>query len=371
MRILQVFSSKVKKHGSFEDFMIELAKQAQEKNISLSFAFPGINSQDVKSQLEQYKADVFEIPVSWESFTFVTAILKIAIKEKITALDFHFCSSIYCFILFLLLRMLGKKVIFHYHGEIRPIEELKFFNRHFSRVRIITLFVNKIICVSYANKRFMEALHIQKRIEVVYNGIKVANFENIDVNDDFKKRLGINAGELVVTSIGTLIPRKGMDVLINAAKLVLHDLPQTKFIIVGGGDKEPYVMIARQLNIEDKIIFTGLLQEYPFDILKSTDVYVSASFAESFGLSIAEAEILEIPVVATRVGGVLEVVNDGNTGFLVTSGDSKALAEKISLLLKDSALRKEMGRKGKKWACDNFDLKRKVEELLEVLFKIK
>ena len=63
----------------------------------------------------------------------------------------------------------------------------------------------------------------------------------------------------------------------------------------------------------------------------------------------------------------MEVVNNGNTGFLVPSGDSKALAEKISLLLKDNALRKEMGRKGKKWVCDKFDLKKKVGELLEVL----
>lgn len=367
MKILQVFNSKVKKHGSFEDFMIELAKQAQAKDIKMSFVFPGVDSLDVKSQLEQYKANIFEIPVSWESFGFVIEILRIAIKEKIKVLDFHFCSSSNFFFLFLLLRIIGKKVVFHYHGEIRPIKELDFINRHFSRLRALTFFPSKIICVSYANKKFLQALNIRKEIEVVHNGIKIDSFDNIAVNNDFRKMAGIKDRELVVTSIGTLIPRKGMDILIRAAKIVLEKIPNVKFVIIGGGDKEPYESLARELKVIDKIITTGLLKDYPFDILKITDLYVSASYAESFGLSIAEAEALGIPVVATNVGGVPEVVDNGKTGFLVPSGDSIALAEKIIALLKNRNLRIQMGLSGRLWVKNNFDLQKKVEELMEVL----
>jgi len=367
LKILQVFASKIQKHGSFEDFMIELAKQSQERSFGIGFVFPDIKTQSVKQGLESFGANIYVVSKPWSSLGFVVEILRIVRKGKYDVIDFHFCHYVCHVLLFFILRLLGKKVVFHYHGEIRSIEELSFVNRHFSHLRALTLFPSKIICVSKANKRFLQALHIRKVIDVVYNGIKLDSFENMITRNDFRKKLGLEENDLVVASIGTLIPRKGMDVLIRAAKIVLEEVPKAKFIIIGGGNKEPYELIAKELKIEGRVIFTGLLKEYPFDILKGTDVYVSASFAESFGLSIAEAEILEIPVVATRVGGVLEVVNDGNTGFLVTSGDSKALAEKISLLLKDSALRKEMGRKGKKWVCDNFDLRKKVEELLEVL----
>jgi glycosyltransferase involved in cell wall biosynthesis len=368
MKILQVFNSRINKHGSFEDFMIELVKNAQKRNLSTDFIFPKINTQEVSGKLESLGANVYTIEIPWNSFKFAYRLISIILKEKVKITDFHFCYSFNFAFIFLMLKIFGVKVVYHYHGEIAPIENLKFINRHFSKLRLFSLFMDKIICVSEANKRFLEALNIRKKIEVVYNGVNIESFRSMSTERNFKKEMKFTNGELIVTSIASLIPRKGIDILIKAAKDVINEVPNARFIFVGGGNKEPYQRLVEDLGISNEIIFTGLLREYPYHILKDTDLYVSASFAESFGLSIAEAQLLGVPVVATRVGGVPEVVKDGKTGILVPSGDSDSLAQAIIKFLENEEMRKEFGHKGTKWIREKFDLKKKTEELINVCF---
>ncbi|MFH0764089.1 MAG: glycosyltransferase family 4 protein [Candidatus Omnitrophota bacterium] len=364
MTILQIFNSRIQKHGSFEDFMLELAHKSKEKNIYMSFVFPRINTPEIKESLEKLNARVCAMNDDWTSFRFSIELAKLILRERPSVIDFHFCSSLNFAFVFCILRIFGFKIIYHYHGEIIPINELKFVNRHFSKLRFITFFVNRIICVSEANKRFLEALNIRKEMRVVYNGIKIESFRNMDSGRDFRKEEGLSNDNPIVTSIGSLIPRKGMDVFIRAAKVVLDKVPKAHFIIIGGGDKDIYERLAEKLQIKEKIIFTGLLKEYPAYILEATDVFVSASFAESFGLSIAEAAMFGIPVVATNVGGVPEVVKDGKTGFLVPAGDSGRLAEQIIRLLSNKDLRQAFGIAGRRWVEERFNLEDRVEELL-------
>jgi glycosyltransferase involved in cell wall biosynthesis len=364
MNIMQVFNSRIEKHGSFEDFMIEFAKQAKEKKLKVSFVFPAIETYSVKEKLEFFNAKVYIVENGWQSLRFIKDLCKIIFKERVKVIDFHFCTTLNLVPLFILLRVLRKVIIFHYHGEIIPIDDLKFRNRHFSRLRLITLFVNKIICVSYANKRFLEALNIKKEMHVVYNGIDIDKFAKMQTDRDFKREMGFKNGELIVTSIGSLIPRKGVKVLIKAVKYVIQRLPQARFIIAGGGNKGPYQKLTKILELQDKIIFTGLIKEYPYYILKASDLYVSASFAESFGLSIAEAKALGIPVVATRVGGVSEVVDEYKTGLLKDVGNFKELSEGIINLFNDKELRRQFSEAGKKRIKSAFNLKDKVTELL-------
>jgi glycosyltransferase involved in cell wall biosynthesis len=366
MRILQVFNSRIQKHGSFEDFMIQLADKAKSNNLQVGFVFPRINTQEVRERLECLGAKVYTIEDSWKSFAFLKKLVKIVKSYKPDILDFHFCYSANFAIIFLILKIIGIKIIYHYHGEIFPIENLKFANRHFSKLRFQTLFVDKIICVSEANKKFLKALNVNKKIDVVYNGVNVRNFgKEANKTSDFRTKMGFTNGELIVTSIASLIPRKGVDILIRAAKSVIDNAPQARFILIGGGDKTPYQRLAESLGISDKIVFMGLVKDYPYHILKDTDVFAHASYAESFGLSIAESQLIGLPVVATDVGGVPEVVRDGLSGFLVPAGDSDKLARAITSLLNDEKLRKDLGAFGKKWIAERFNLENKVEELID------
>lgn len=369
MKIFQVFNSRIQKHGSFEDLFIELSRSSSKKGIKVCFIFPDIKTEGVKEEILSYpNTEVFVIEKIWSSIAYSINFLKLVFRKNPDILDFHFCYSINFAPLFLLLRLLGKKVIYHYHGEIKPINELRFINRHFSKLRLMTLFVNKIICVSEANKQYLEALNIRKEMVVVYNGIEVSRLQNINVKTGFKEQTWTRNGQLIVTTIGSLIPRKGIDIFIGAASIVSREIPQAKFVIVGGGEDKEYRKQAEALGLKEKVIFTGLIKEYPYHILKDTDVYVSASYAESFGLSIAEAQAIGKPVVATRVGGVPEVVVDGRTGKLVPPGDSRGLAESIIYFLKNENIRKEFGNNGKVWVSEHFNLKDKVEELLNVCF---
>lgn len=363
MGILQIFNSRIQKHGSFEDFMIALARKAKEENKKLGFIFPAVETQEVKETLESLGSRIYIIKDDWRSFGFIQGLLKIIFKEKPSVVDFHFCSSLNLVPLFLILRLLRIKVIYHYHGEIIPINELRFVNHHFSKLKIITLFTNQIICVSNANKKFLKALNIKKGIIVVYNGLDVEKLTRVKVDRDFRKEMGLTNGELVITSIGSLIPRKGIDVLVRAAKYVIECIPQARFVIVGAGKKEEYQLLADNLGIGDKVIFTGLIKDYPYYILRASDLYVSASFAESFGLSIAEAQLLGIPAVATRVGGVPEVVCEGKTGLLTEAGDTRGLSNQIIRLLQDKSLRNKFASAAGEWVKERFALKDKVEEL--------
>jgi len=365
--VLQIFNSRIQKHGSFEDFMVGLAEECKRVGNKIIFVFPSIATKSIKENLEKVGAKVVVIKGQWESLNFVKQILEIIKTENINVIDIHFCCSLNFVLLFVILKILRKdvKILYHYHGEIMPIENLKFINHHFSRLRFLTLFVDKIIAVSEANKQFLKALDIRKEIVTIYNGVKIENFLARNKTDSCKS-LTISNGEILVTTIGSLIPRKGIDVLLKSAEKVIREIPKVRFVIIGGGDGEVrYRNLAKDLGIEKNVIFTGLLKDYPFEILALTDLYVSSSYSESFGLSIAEAMAYEIPVVATKVGGVPEVVKDSQTGILVPPGDTEALAKGIIEMLKNERLRKSMGKIGKERVKNLFDLNNRVRELIE------
>ena len=366
MKVFQVFNCSLKKQCSFTDLFLSLAQKAKERNVALGLVFPEVALMQAQKDLESFGAHVYAVKESWASISFIAALLKILKKEKPQVVDFHFCDTLNFAALFLILRVFNIRIVYHYHGEIRPIEELRFKNRHFSKLRYLSFFVDRIVCVSKANKKFLEALNIHKKINVIYNGIEVSRFVNAEIKRNFREEMGLNNGESIVTFIGSLIPRKGIDVLLRAAKDVIKDIPAARFVIVGGGDKKKYQRLAESLGINEKVFLLGFMEEYPYYILKDTDVYASASFSESFGLSIAEAQILGIPVVATSVGGVPEVLNNGITGILTPPGDSQALANKIIGVLKNDLLRQGLGKAGRSWIEENFCMQDRVNEILDL-----
>lgn len=369
MTIFQVLNCSLKKHCSFEDYIVEFARKAKEKGIALHIVLPAITLQGAKEAIESYGARIHIVRGRWERFSFVKQLLSIAVKEKAGVLDFHLCTAPIFALLFLLLRLRGKKVLFHYHGEIKPLEELTLKNHHFSKLRFVTFFVDEIICVSHANRKYLEALNIRTKIRVIYNGIKAENFLAAGDRRDFRKEAGFNNGELIVSYIGSLIPRKGIDVLLRAAQKVTGALPQARFVVVGGGKKERYERLAADLGIKDKVVFTGFLEDYPYHILRASDVFASASYAESYGYSSAEAQIMGIPVVATAAGGTQEVVNDGTTGILVSRGDVDGLAEEIIRVLRDENVRKELGKNGPAWIKNKFNLPERIEEIIDACLR--
>jgi glycosyltransferase involved in cell wall biosynthesis len=188
---------------------------------------------------------------------------------------------------------------------------------------------------------------------------------------DVRAELGIPPSAPLVASISVLRRQKRLDVLVRAARRVHDQLPDARFLIVGDGPElAGLIALARELGLAEVVVFPGERTDVP-DLLAACDVVASSSDFEGSPLALMEAIGAGRPVVATRVGGVAEIVRDGREGLLVAPGDDAALAESIVRLLRDPELRARMGASGREHQRAEFDIHvmvRRLETLYETLF---
>lgn len=184
-----------------------------------------------------------------------------------------------------------------------------------------------------------------------------------------RRLLGVGTRELVVGTVANLHWRKGYPCLLRAAALVRDEEPRFRLFCIGAGPKESLEDLARQLGLEAAVKFLGRRLDVP-QLLPGFDVFVLASVTEPFGVVLAEAMAAGLPCVATRVGGIPEVVAEGETGLLVPAGDPEALAQAVLRLLRDPGLRRRMGRAGRRRVREHFSIERMtadVERMYEAL----
>ena len=155
-----------------------------------------------------------------------------------------------------------------------------------------------------------------------------------------------------------LKPKYGPEYLLRALQIVIAKHPQTRLIMAGEGEMEAELKeMAADLGLQGRVTFVGRVAHIKVpDLLAKVDIFVmpSVCHSETLGLAALEASAMEIPVVATRVGGVPEAVVDGLTGILVEPGDEKALAQAISELVEKPLLRDKMGKKGREYVLSRF-----------------
>jgi glycosyltransferase involved in cell wall biosynthesis len=171
--------------------------------------------------------------------------------------------------------------------------------------------------------------------------------------------------------VKTLRPRYGIRELILAFHQIADAFPDTRLVIVGGGEQyaDLRAMVVN-LGMETRITLTGhVSHEHIPEYLRSFDLFVVSSLTdrESFGVAAVEASATGLPVIASRVGGLPEVVLDGKTGLLVPPGDVDALTTAMSRLLADSALRAQMGQAGRQFVLENYRWEDNAE-LMEQLY---
>jgi len=162
---------------------------------------------------------------------------------------------------------------------------------------------------------------------------------------------------------GRLHPSKGQEALIRALPAVLREAPGVEVVFAGGGtEREALERLARELGIGETVTFTGALPRA--DLLRAmaeAAVVVVPSRDEAFGLVNIEAMAMGTPVVASRVGGIPEIVRDGVDGLLFEPGNAEELAERLMRLLKDEELRADMGRNARQRFLAEFESSRVVK----------
>jgi glycosyltransferase involved in cell wall biosynthesis len=208
----------------------------------------------------------------------------------------------------------------------------------------------------------------RRKVRVVYNAVDLGKYDRSRVGSNTRAELGIDRDAFVVGGVGRLAREKGFHCLIEAAAEISGRVPRLALLIVGGGPPGPdeYVEELRRRAADSpvagNIIFTGYRRDVP-ELMAAMDVVAVPSLREVFGLVAVEAMALARPVVASAVGGLPEVVEDGVTGILIPPRDPSALAEAVTRLYTDAPLREKMGVAGRRRAGERFDLKVHVKKI--------
>lgn len=207
------------------------------------------------------------------------------------------------------------------------------------------------------------------RIQPVYNGIPFNNPIPLMPRDEFCKKyhFSLEPGDIAIGILARLHPVKGHTVFLEAAAKVIREFPQTKYLLAGSGDdlKPTLEKKAEQLGIRNNVFFLGMVDE-PYSFLDIIDINVMASYSESFPYAILEGARMKKATVSSRVGGLEDLFDQGENGYLFTPGDSNALAEYLLTLLRDPEHRKNIGEKLYEKARDHFSLEAMTQTQLNI-----
>jgi glycosyltransferase involved in cell wall biosynthesis len=223
--------------------------------------------------------------------------------------------------------------------------------------------------------------HVQNKIAgplkfvTIQGGIDLAQVRSVQVDPAVKrKELGLPPEGPIIGTVGRLVPIKGHTWLLRAVPRVLAEFPQVCVVLIGDGPMQDELKeLAAELGISPHVVFLGTRPDIP-ECLAALDLFVLPSLNEGMGRVLLEAMAVGCPVVATRVGGIPDIVVDGTTGLLVSPRDDRALAEAILTLLRDRSQRASYGEAARRQVDARFDVKtmvRNIERLYDEVWQEK
>jgi len=207
------------------------------------------------------------------------------------------------------------------------------------------------------------------RTTTVHEGIDLRHVEAaapVNVHEAF----WLPHGAPVIGNVAALVPHKGQRHLIEAAHLVVRDLPDARFVILGEGElREALERQVREYHLEKHVLLPGFRTDV-LGCIKSFDLFAMSSVTEGLGTSLLDAMACARAIVATRAGGIPEIVEDGVQGLLVPPRDHAAMAHAIVSLLRDDDRRRRMGEAGSARVRARFTVERMVEETAAVYARV-
>ena len=233
---------------------------------------------------------------------------------------------------------------------------------------LLARLATRIIAISKAVRarlRPWPAAH--RRCVVVPNALDLEAFVPSRDPESVRRSIGIPSSVHAVGTVGRLVPFKGHEYLLEAFAQLRYDYPAIRLLVVGDGPRRAALeQQARALAMAEVVHFTGHREDVP-DILSILDVFILPSIAEDFGRVLIEAMAMERPVVATRGGGVPEIIEHGVSGLLVPPADPVGMADAVRSLLADPVQGRAMGRAGRQCVERQFNLQRHAS-LVEALY---
>jgi glycosyltransferase involved in cell wall biosynthesis len=201
----------------------------------------------------------------------------------------------------------------------------------------------------------------RRKVFVIPNGVDVDRFRPLAPPPGLREQLGLPADSPTAAIVAALRPEKNHELFLDAAALVVKQVPNARFLIIGDGPRRALLeQHAEQLGIADAVHFLGTRSDVP-ELLSLVDVLMLTSHMEANPVSILEGLACGKPVVATRVGSIPETVADGENGFLTDPGSADQLADRVGRLLLNAEEAQNLGAVGRRRVVDSWSLQRMVE----------
>lgn len=249
-------------------------------------------------------------------------------------------------------------------------DSTKFNNFFYKIVNSFYNLVDLVLCPSIYGLKTLRKYGLKPRALVLSNGIELSKFNpNLD-HAQFDREFGLNEENKKILYVGRLMEEKGLDVLLRAYSIVEDKMPDTNLIIVGKGHLQASLEDqASKLGLEN-VIFTGFISD---SLLKqayaASDLFVLPSYAEIQPLVLLEALAMGLPAIGTNVGGVPEMIIEGQNGYVLEPGDHEGLAERTIRILNDDKLREEFSRNSLRMARSH-DIDKSADKLERLYSKL-
>jgi glycosyltransferase involved in cell wall biosynthesis len=266
------------------------------------------------------------------NYKYLLDLIRIIHKYKIDIVQSHLLgSNLYCSFAGLICRI---PVISTFHGFVDADQNDRFMP---IKSKIINFGSKKIVFVSdHLRDHYIRQYGFSRAKSLtIYNGIDTSIFYP-QKDDSIRKQLGISSEHILIGAVGNIRPAKGYDCFLKAARLVINEYPECRFVIAGQGAGKLFdelLKLRKKLIMESDFFFLGFHKD-PAKVLNNLDIFVLPSISEGFSLSTIEAMACGLPVVITRSGGPEELVENGENIIIDTPGNEIKLAEGIMNLIR-------------------------------------
>lgn len=219
----------------------------------------------------------------------------------------------------------------------------------FSKLKYNSKQISRIVCVSEKIKEVTApSIKHKNKLTVIYSGIDLDKFKNPVNQQILRKYFRIPENHTLIGNVAALAPHKDYFTFVDTAEIVLKKNPETTFLIIGqGAEKRNIAEYIFEKGLQKSILLTGYRTDIP-EILPELDIFLITSETEGLGTSILDAFASNVPVVATRAGGIPEIVIDQKTGLLADIKNPQQLADQILLLINNPKLKTKLTEEAKK-----------------------
>jgi len=231
---------------------------------------------------------------------------------------------------------------------------------------------SKVIALNHVEAKQYKAMGVpEEKLAIIPNGINLSEYAKLPPKGNFKKKFNIPEEKKIILYLGRIHRIKGVDFLIKAYAYLKNEMNYKNAVLVIAGPDDGYLKeaqgIANSLGISKNVLFTGQLYgRDKLEVYVDSEFYVLPSRYETFPMAALEAYACGKPIIASNVGGLRELVVNGETGLLIDVGDIDQLAKAIHSLLNNEAEVEKMGSKGMQYVKSNFSIEKVVERLEKV-----